>query len=49
MADLPHILYSKKKPTQEQEENRMIVSRDMNEQIKKKGLTGALGVSFNLK
>lgn len=49
IADLPHVLYSPKRTSDEAEESRVIVSRNINEEIKKKGLANALGVSFNLK
>ncbi len=48
IADLPHVLYSHKRHTKEEEENRMVISRDINDKIKNKGLANAFGVSFNL-
>lgn len=48
IADLPHVQYSHKRHTKEEEENRMVISRDINDKIKNKGLANAFGVSFNL-
>ena len=45
MSDLPHVMYHPPKPTHEEEENRVIVMRDMRKKIKKDGLAG---VGLNL-
>ena len=40
MSDLPHVMYHPPKPTQEEEENRVIVMRDRNKKIQESGLSG---------
>ena len=39
-SDLPHVMYHPPKATPEEEENRVIVMRDMREKIKNDGLAG---------
>ena len=47
MSDLPHVMYHPNKPlSKEEEENRRIVSRHMNDVIKKEGIS-ALGLNLN--
>ena len=48
IADLPHVMYHyKEKFTEEQIENRRIVSKDMQNTIKKKGLMGIKDLNLN--
>lgn len=47
ISDLPHILYSKKEELSDEEiENRQIISHNMNEEIKKKGLMSVAGLNL---
>jgi hypothetical protein len=50
IADLPHIQYHpNNNATREQEENRLIIARDMQQKIKKRGLPGVSGLNLAFK
>lgn len=50
MADLPHIQYHpNRSSSQEQEENRLVISRDIHKKIKTEGLKGVSGLKLSLK
>jgi len=40
MSDLPHVMYHPPKATIEEQENRVVVMRDMHKKIRKEGLAG---------
>lgn len=47
MSDLPHIMYHPPKPSEEEDNNRTIISRDMRNKIKKGGLAAIGGLNLN--
>lgn len=47
LSDLPHVMYHPPVATQEEMENRVIVSKQLREQIKKGGLRSVAGLNLN--
>ena len=48
ISDLPHVMYHPPKgATKEEEENRMVIMRDMQNKIKKGGLHSISGLNLN--